>query len=98
MHFLLFYEFTPDYMQRRAAYRAEHLRHAWAAQERGELILGGALADPPDRAVILFDGADDRAARDFAAKDPYVTSGLVTNWSVRSWNTVVGAAAVTPLR
>lgn len=98
MHFLLFYEFTPDYIQRRAPYRREHLRHAWEAQERGELILGGALADPPDKAVILFQGENDRAARDFAGKDPYVTSGLVTRWTVRPWTTVVGAMAATPVR
>ena len=29
--------------------------HARAAQQRGELILGGALADPVDGAVLLFD-------------------------------------------
>jgi uncharacterized protein len=98
MHFLLFYEFTKDYIQRRAPYRAEHLRLAWEAQERGELILGGALADPPDKAVLLFQGEDDRAARAFAVNDPYVKSGLVTQWSVRPWTTVVGATAATPVR
>jgi uncharacterized protein len=98
VHFLLFYEFTHDYIQRRAPYRGAHLRLAWEAQARGELILGGALADPPDKAVLLFQGEDDRAARDFAVKDPYVTSGLVTQWSVRAWTTVVGATAATPVR
>ncbi len=98
MHFLLFYEITPDYLQRRAPLRGEHLRLAWESQERGELLLGGALADPPDRAVLLFQGEDDRAAREFAGKDPYVLSGLVTQWSVRPWTTVVGATAATPVR
>ncbi|HEV2703363.1 MAG TPA: YciI-like protein [Steroidobacteraceae bacterium] len=98
MHFLVFYEFTPDYMQRRAPYRAEHLRLAWEAQARGELVLGGALADPPDRAVLLFKGDSELAARAFAENDPYVKSGLVTHWSVRPWTTVVGEAAATPLR
>ena len=45
MHFLLFYEFVPDYLDRRAQYRTEHLRSAWESQERGELVLAGALAD-----------------------------------------------------
>lgn len=98
MHFLLFYEFTHDYMQRRTVYRSEHLKLAWEAHERGSLVLGGALADPPDKAVLLFVGEDDRAARDFAVKDPYVTSGLVTQWSVRPWTTVVGKTAATPVR
>ncbi len=98
MHFLLLYDFQPDYLQRRAPHRAAHLRLAWEAQERGELILGGALADPPDKGVLLFQGDNDRAARAFAEKDPYVQSGLVTNWSVRAWTTVVGAAAASPVR
>ena len=38
MHFLLLYDFVPDYLQRRAAFRGAHLRLAWEAQQRGELI------------------------------------------------------------
>jgi uncharacterized protein YciI len=98
MHYLLLYDFTADFLQRRTPYRGEHLRLAWKAQERGELILGGALADAPAGAVLLFEGEDDRAARAFAAADPYVTSGLVTHWSLRPWTTVVGATAATPVR
>jgi len=98
MHFLLHYDFTEDYLQRRAPYRDEHLRLAWEAHERGELILGGALADSPAGAVVLFQGTDDRAARAFAAADPYVKSGLVTHWTLRPWTTVVGATAATPVR
>lgn len=98
MHFLLFYEFIPEYLQRRGEYRAEHLRLAWAAHERGELILGGALAEPADGAVVLFETADERAVRAFAEADPYVTSGLVRRWSVRAWTTVVGDQAASPLR
>lgn len=48
MHYLLFYAVVPDYVERRGAYRALHLAHARSAVERGELILGGALADPAD--------------------------------------------------
>ena len=98
MHFLLLYDFVPDYLQRRPAHRSEHLRLAWEAQARGELVLAGALADPVDGAVLLFQGESDAAARAFAQADPYVTSGLVTRWSVRPWATVVGEHAAHPLR
>ena len=56
MHYLLIYDVSDDYLERRAAFRAEHLALAWAAHERGELLLGGALADPVDGAVLLFTG------------------------------------------
>lgn len=98
MHYLLIYDAAPDYLERRAAYRAEHLALAWEAQERGELVLGGALADPLDGAVILFKRDSPAAAEVFAAVDPYVTNGLVKQWRVRAWTTVVGEDAATPVR
>jgi len=98
VHFLLLYQFVPDYLQRRPLHRSEHLKLAWAAHDRGELLLAGALAEPADAAVLLFEGENDAAARAFAAADPYVKAGLVTQWSVRPWTTVVGATAATPVR
>ena len=68
MHFLLFYDLEPDYLERRADFRAEHLELARAAQERGELVLAGALADPADGAVLLFTGDTPEAAERFAER------------------------------
>jgi len=98
MHYLLTYQLVPDYVERRAPLRAEHLRLAWAAQDRGELVLGGILTDPVDRAVLLFKGDSPDAARRFAATDPYVLNGLVAMWEVRQWVTVAGEGAATPVR
>lgn len=98
MHFLLFYSLAPDYLERREAFRKEHLRLAWEAQARGELVLAGALTDPINEAVLLFEGASSEVAERFAATDPYVRAGLVTGWRVRPWTTVVGSSAATPVR
>jgi uncharacterized protein YciI len=98
MHFLLFYDFVPDYLQRRPLHRSAHLYLAWEAHRRGDLVLAGALADPTDSALLMFKGDDDKAARAFAEADPYVKAGLVTRWSVRPWTTVVGETAATPVR
>ena len=97
MHYLLFYEFLPDYLERRAQYRNEHLRLAWEAHGRGELMLAGAYADPTDGAALIFKGDSSSVAERFAAADPYVRSGLVTRWYVREWTTVVGDGASTPV-
>jgi uncharacterized protein YciI len=93
MHFLLLYDVVADYVERRTPLRAEHLALARAAASRGELILGGALANPADGVVLLFRGDSAAAAEAFAAADPYVKNGLVTRWRVREWTTVVGADA-----
>jgi uncharacterized protein YciI len=98
MHFLLLYDVAPDYPTRRGEYRAEHLALGWAAHARGELVLGGALADPVDGAVLLFRGDSPAVAESFAAADPYVRNGLVTRWRVRPWTTVIGDLAATPVR
>lgn len=98
MHYLLMYDLVPDYLERRGEYRDEHLKLAWAAVERGELLLAGALAEPTDGAVLLFDGKSPAAAEAFARADPYVRSGLVASWRVRAWTTVVGENATQPVR
>jgi uncharacterized protein len=98
MHYLLIYDVSPDYLERRSLYRDRHLALAWRAHDRGELQLGGALADPVDGAILLFSGEGPEAAERFAREDPYVTEGLVTRWRVRKWSTVVGEAAAAPAR
>jgi len=97
MHYLLFYDVVANYAERRKAFRAAHLEHARRAVERGELILGGALANPIDGAVLLFRGSSAAVAETFAVSDPYVTNGLVTRWRVREWTTVAGEGAAMPL-
>jgi uncharacterized protein YciI len=96
-HFLLIYDLAPDYLQRRAQFREEHLALAWKAVDGGELLLGGALDEPVDQAFLLFRGAREAALR-FAAADPYVKHGLVKAFRVRQWHTVAGTQAHAPLR
>ena len=98
MHYLLFYEVGEDYVSRRAQFRELHLEKAWKASERGELILAGALANPVDGAVLLFQGNSPEVAEKFAKTDPYVLNGAVKRWYVREWTTVAGEAAATPVR
>jgi uncharacterized protein YciI len=87
-----------DYLSRRAEFRQQHLEKAWQASDRGELILAGALADPADAAVLLFQGDSPEIAERFAKSDPYVVSGIVKRWYVRQWLTVAGLDAAAPLR
>jgi uncharacterized protein len=96
MHWLLRYTTAPDYLTRRGEHRDAHLALAWTSVEAGDLLLGGAVGDPPESALLLF--ASEAAARAFAQADPYVANGLVIHWDVQPWNTVVGAEAANPVR
>lgn len=98
MHYLLMYDLAPDYLERRAALRSQHLDLAWRSHEAGDLLLAGALGDPVDAAILLFQGDGPEAAEKFAQADPYVTNGLVTAWRVRPWTTVAGEGAASPVR
>ena len=89
MHLVLEYTLADDYLERRAALREEHLGLARTAHERSELLLAGALPDPYDRALLIWDAPREVVER-FVEQDPYVAHGLVTGWSIRPWNVVVG--------
>lgn len=92
--YLLLYDVVADYLERRAPLRDEHLRLARESQERGELRIAGAHADPADDAIdgamLVFATDDPKVVERFAEADPYVKEGLVTRWRVRRWNVVVG--------
>lgn len=90
-YFILEYELSDDYLERRTPLRPDHLALARAHEERGELRLAGALADPSDRAFLVFDVADAAIVERFVAADPYVKQGLVRAWRVRPWTVVIGA-------
>jgi uncharacterized protein len=89
VYLVLEYALAEDYLERRAALRDEHLALARAAHGRGELLLAGALPDPYDRALLVWTAPREVVER-FVAADPYVRHGLVTGWTIRDWNVVVG--------
>jgi uncharacterized protein YciI len=52
--------------------------------------MAGALADPADRAVLVWATDDRSLVTAFVEQDPYVRNGLVTAWTVRPWTVVIG--------
>ena len=91
MHYLLFYDLVPDYAESLGS--PAHESTAQKAVDRGELILGGALANPIDASILLFRATSPQVVEDFARGDPYVRNKVVTKWRVREWTTVIGKDA-----
>lgn len=89
-YFALMYELVDDYLTRRSQFREQHLKMANERKARGEIVLAGAFADPPDKALLIFDADDRSVPENFAKHDPYVMNGLVKRWEVRAWSVVVG--------
>ncbi|MFA5330418.1 MAG: YciI-like protein [Prolixibacteraceae bacterium] len=90
MYYILFYKTVDNYVEKRTPFREEHLALAQKAHENGSLVLGGALADPADTAVLVFKGDSSRVAEEFVQSDPYIKNGLIAEWSIRTWTVVIG--------
>lgn len=90
MYYVLMYDYVENAVERRAPFREAHLGLARAALERGELVLGGAFAEPVDGALLVFRVDDVAKVEAFVKSDPYVGGGLVTRWRIRPWTVVLG--------
>lgn len=88
-YWLLEYDLCDDYLERRGPLRQEHLGLLQGALERGEVVLAGALADPVDRAVLVWRSDDTTVVEAFVKQDPYVREGLVVSSSIRPWTVVI---------
>ena len=84
---ILEYTAVGDFITRRQPFREDHLRLIREAHARGEIVMAGALGDPPDGGLLVF-RAPVETAEAFARRDPYVVNGLITKWVVRPWNVV----------
>jgi uncharacterized protein YciI len=89
-YYALFYNVTEDYITRRAQFREEHLKLAKELNQRGELILAGALSDPYDKTLLVFKVPDKSVIEDFVKEDPYYKNGLVKSYEIRQWAVVIG--------
>lgn len=92
MYCLLFYDYVENVVERRVPYREAHLALVGEYVDRGEVVLGGALADPVDGAVIVFKVENQAKVEKFVKRDPYVINGMVDGWRIREWTVVVGTA------
>jgi uncharacterized protein len=92
-YFVLQYDVVDDFVNRRRPHREEHLGLVRKAQARGDVVMAGAIGDPPDGALLVFRVEAASVIDAFAREDPYVTHGLVTAWRVRPWHLVVGGDA-----
>ena len=88
-HYLLEYEYVGNVEEARVPFRAGHLELVKSLKDEGSLIMGGALADPIDKAYVVF--SDRAAAERFVDNDPYVKNGIVTGHSIREWSVVEAA-------
>ena len=89
-YYALQYEVIDGFLEKRAPFRDQHLQLVRDAHGRGDLVIAGAVGEPPQGALLIFRGESPAIAEDFARKDPYTIEGLVVRWQVKRWHVVVG--------
>ena len=92
MHYIFFYDYVENILDRRVPHRDGHLGLVRGHVARGEIVLAGAFAEPADGAAFVFEVDDPGVIEAFVGQDPYVAAGLVTAWRIRPWTVVVGSA------
>jgi uncharacterized protein YciI len=86
MKYVLFYEPNGDGSEKIQQHFAAH-REKWSEfQAAGTLLMVGPFADGSG-AMAVFTTRE--AAEEFAKTDPFVRSGVVTDWSIREWNEAI---------
>ncbi len=84
-HHILFYEYVEDVLERRGPYREAHLERIRA---RDDIVMAGAVGDPPHAGAIVFKDTDPGEIEEFARADPYLEGGLITEWRVEVYKIV----------
>jgi len=76
--------------ERRLAVRPAHRDYVRELFGRGEIRMSGPLADNTG-AIMVYEAANEAAARTLIAADPYSSEGVVTETSLREWTVIVPA-------
>lgn len=76
-------------MELRAPHRKAHLDLVSLSMNSGDILMGGALADPPDKAVIIWKTDNISTVEEFVKNDPYYINGVVTSYTIRPWVVVI---------
>ena len=80
---ILFYDYVPDVVERRAPHREGHLALIKRWHAEGRIVMAGGVGDPVHAGMIVLRTDDPQAAaEEFVAEDPYQPAGLVTSWRV----------------
>jgi uncharacterized protein YciI len=88
MHHLLIYEYVAGMAERRVPHREAHLAQIREQLAGGQLVMAGALGDPPTGGAFVFRDVPREHIEAFVAADPYVAAGLVPSHRIEVWNLV----------
>lgn len=83
MKYVLYYQSSPDVMEKAPIYGEAHRAHWQQYVSDGKLLMIGPFSNPTEGAMGIFTTRD--AAESFAKGDPFVLNGVVSHWVIREW-------------
>jgi uncharacterized protein YciI len=87
---ILQYDYVCDALEKRKPHRQAHLAFIAKQVQNGNVVLGGAVDNPPTGGLIIFRNLSSNDIEQLAQQDPYVTNGIVTKYTVKPYMAVVG--------
>lgn len=92
--FVLQYEFVENALEKRAPHREAHLAIFRKQVESGNVIIGGAVEHPPTSSLTIFRNLKAEDIEQIVQQDPYVTNGVVKNYTIKPYIAVAGDPAL----
>jgi len=81
-----------DGLAKRPATRPRHLAHLEPLDRAGRIEIAGPMFDAdgstPRGSVVIFEAENLAAAREIAARDPYVLEGVFATWEIHPFKIV----------
>ena len=88
--YALQYEYVTNALEKRKPYREAHLAFIRKQVEKGNVILGGAIGDPPTGALTIFRNLSANDIEQFVRQDPYVINDIVTKYTIKPYMAIIG--------
>jgi len=88
--YVLQYDYVENITEKRAPYRAAHLAIFLKQMQDGNLVIGGAVDQPPTGGLIVFRNLTPKDIEEIVQQDPYYVNGLVTKYAIKPFIAVTG--------
>jgi uncharacterized protein YciI len=88
--YVLQYDYVADALEKRKPHRDGHLAHIGKQVENGNVVIAGAVDNPPTGGLLIFRNLSSNDVEQFAQQDPYVINGFVIKYTVKPYIAAFG--------
>jgi len=90
--YVLQYDYVADAFEKRKPHREAHLAMINKQKKNGNVVLAGAIDNPPSGGLLIFRNLSQNDIEQLAQQDPYVINGVVEKYTIKPYMAVVGDA------